>query len=278
MNSGYSVPQLGFGVWLIEPEETSRVVSEAIEIGYRHFDTASVYKNEQGVGDGIRRSGVPRDECFVTTKLWNDQQVGERPRESLLRSLDALGLEYVDLFLVHWPTPAQDTYSHAWEKLIELQAAGLTRSIGVSNHLPEHLDRIVSDTGVVPAVNQIELHPAHQQLDVQKWAARHGTQIESWGPLGQGKYPLLNSPTVEAASKVHGKSPAQIVVRWHIQHGFTLCPKSSQPSRMRDNLKVFDFHLTPAEMAAIDGMNRPDGSGRQGNDPRRFNSGAVPAT
>ncbi|MFA7497505.1 MAG: aldo/keto reductase [Leucobacter sp.] len=277
MNSGFSIPQLGFGVWLIDPSDTSNRVSEALEVGYRHFDTAPVYNNERGVGDAIRHSDIPRDEIFVTTKLWNDQQGGDKPRESLLRSLDELSLEYVDLFLIHWPVPAQDLYLHAWEKLVELQEAGLVKSIGVSNHNVDHLDRIITTSGRQPALNQVELHPAHQQRELQAWAASHDTKVASWGPLGQGQYPLLDTPPIVEAARHHGKSPAQIVIRWHVQQGFILTPKSSKKSRMKENIDVFDFELTPAEMQSIHAMNLSDGRGRVGQDPAKFNDAWVPA-
>ncbi|MGI6879366.1 aldo/keto reductase [Microbacterium sp. gxy059] len=271
LNSGYDIPQLGFGVFLVPADEAEKAVSEALEVGYRHIDTAAIYKNEEGVGAAIAKSGIARDELFVTTKLWNDRQAGEEPHDAIRESLDKLGLEYVDLYLTHWPTPAHDTYSHAWQKLIEIRDAGLSRSIGVSNHLPEHLDRIVKDTGVVPAVDQIELHPAYQQADVLAWAAEHGTKIESWGPLGQGKYPLFENPAVAQAAEAHGVSPAQVVIRWHLQRGFVVFPKSVRRERMQQNLDVFGFELTDAEVAAIDAIDPGDGSGRVGSHPLEFN-------
>src|SRR5690606_37720931 len=178
LNSGHTIPQLGFGVFLVPPDEAEKAVSAALEVGYRHIDTAAIYRNEEGVGAAIAKSGIPRDELFVTTKLWNDRQSGEQPHDAIRESLDKLRLDHVDLYLTHWPAPAQDQYTNAWEKLVEIRDAGLARSIGVSNHLPEHLDRIVAATGVVPAVDQIELHPAYQQRDVLAWAEANGTRIE----------------------------------------------------------------------------------------------------
>ncbi|HLS92234.1 MAG TPA: aldo/keto reductase [Microbacterium sp.] len=271
LNSGHDIPQLGFGVFLVPADEAEKAVSDALEVGYRHIDTAAIYKNEEGVGAAIAKSGIPRDELFITTKLWNDRQSGEQPHDAIRESLDKLGLERVDLYLTHWPTPDHDTYSNAWQKLIEIRDAGLATSIGVSNHLPEHLDRIVKDTGVVPAVNQIELHPAYQQSDVLAWAAEHGTKIESWGPLGQGKYPLFENPAVAQAAEAHGKSPAQVVIRWHLQRGFIVFPKSVNRSRIEQNFDVFDFELTDAEIAGIDAIDPGDGSGRVGSHPSEVN-------
>ncbi|PCE15759.1 2,5-diketo-D-gluconic acid reductase [Microbacterium sp. SZ1] len=271
LNSGHSIPQLGFGVFLVPADEAEQAVSEALEVGYRHIDTAAIYKNEEGVGAAIAKSGIPRDELFITTKLWNDRQSGEQPHEAIRESLDKLGLDYVDLYLTHWPTPEKNTYVNAWTKLIEIRDAGLSRSIGVSNHLPEHLDRLVAETGVVPAVDQIELHPAYQQRDVLAWAEKNGTKIESWGPLGQGKYPLFENPAVADAAAAHGVTPAQAVIRWHLQKGFIVFPKSSRKERMEQNFDVFGFELTDAEIAAIDGLDPLDGSGRVGTHPLDFN-------
>ncbi|MCM3778583.1 aldo/keto reductase [Microbacterium hydrocarbonoxydans] len=271
LNSGHSIPQLGFGVFLVPADEAEKAVSEALEVGYRHIDTAAIYKNEEGVGAAIAKSGIPRDELFITTKLWNDRQSGEQPREAIRESLDKLGLDYVDLYLTHWPTPEKNTYVNAWSKLIEIRDAGLSRSIGVSNHLPEHLDRLVAETGVVPAVDQIELHPAYQQRDVLAWAEKNGTKIESWGPLGQGKYPLFENPAVAEAAEAHGVTPAQAVIRWHLQKGFIVFPKSSRKERMQQNFDVFGFELTDDEIAAIDGLDPLDGSGRVGTHPLDFN-------
>ncbi|UVY85131.1 aldo/keto reductase [Brachybacterium sp. NBEC-018] len=271
LNSGHAIPQLGFGVFLVPADEAEAAVSSALEIGYRHIDTAAIYRNEEGVGAAIAASGIPREELFVTTKLWNDRQSGEQPHEAVRESLDKLGLEYVDLYLTHWPTPEKDTYVNAWEKLVEIRDQGLTRSIGVSNHLPEHLDRIVEATGVVPAVDQIELHPALQQRDVLEWAAAHGTLIESWGPLGQGKYPLFENPAVADAAAAHEVTPAQVVIRWHLQRGFIVFPKSSSPERQAQNFDVLGFELTDAEVAAIDALDPGDGSGRVGSHPLDVN-------
>ncbi|MFT4305440.1 MAG: aldo/keto reductase [Microbacterium sp.] len=267
LNDGSLIPQLGFGTYLIPPEETERAVLDAFEIGFRHIDTAAVYANEAGVGAAIAASGIPRDELYVTTKLWNDRHVGEEPAAALRESLDALGLESVDLYLVHWPMPREDRYVHAWEKLIELRETGLTRSIGVSNFLVPHLDRLLDATGVVPAVNQVEMHPAYQQRPVVEWACRRGTRMEAWAPLGQGRYPLLAHPAVVAAAEAHSVSPAQAVIRWHIQRSTIVFPKSTRVERMRENFDVFSFELADREMAAITAIDPGDGSGRVSTHP-----------
>jgi 2,5-diketo-D-gluconate reductase A len=201
LNDGHGIPQLGYGVFKVPPADTQRAVSEALEVGYRHIDTAAIYGNEEGVGAAIAASGIPRGELFITTKLWNDRHDGEEPHAAIAESLEKLGIEQVDLYLVHWPTPAADNYVHAWQKMIEIRDAGHARSIGVSNHLVPHLERIVAETGVVPAVDQIELHPAHQQREVTDWAAAHDVKIEAWGPLGQGKYDLFGAAPVAAAAE-----------------------------------------------------------------------------
>ena len=210
-------------------------------------------------------------ELFITTKLWNNRHDGDEPHAAIAESLAKLRLDDVDLYLVHWPTPAADNYVHAWQKMIEIRDAGLARSIGVSNHLVPHLERIVAETGVVPAVDQIELHPAHQQRDITEWAAAHDVRIEAWGPLGQGKYDLFGAGPIAAAAEAHGKTPAQAVLRWHIQKGFVVFPKSVRRERLEENLDVFDFELSAAEMAAIDGMDPGDGTGRVSAHPDEVN-------
>ncbi|MGO2745285.1 aldo/keto reductase [Microbacterium sp.] len=271
LNDGHTIPQLGCGVFKVDPADTERTVSDALEVGYRHIDTAAIYGNEAGVGAAIAKSGIARDELFITTKLWNDRHDGDEPNKAIAESLEKLGLEQVDLYLVHWPTPAKDNYVHAFAKLVELREQGLTRSIGVSNHLVPHLERIVAETGVTPAVNQIELHPAYQQREVTTWAADHGIRIEAWGPLGQGKYDLFGTPAVADAATAHGKTPAQIVIGWHLQKGNIVFPKSVRIERLRENLDVFDFTLTDTELSAIDALDPQDGSGRVGTHPEELN-------
>jgi 2,5-diketo-D-gluconate reductase A len=265
LNDGNSILQLGYGVFKVPPAETERAVSEALEVGYRHIDTAAVYGNEEGVGAAIASSGIPRDELFVTTKLWNDRQSGDEPHRAIDESLQKLRLDAVDLYLIHWPAPRNGAYVNAWEKLVEIRESGKARSIGVSNFLVPHLEEIVAATGVTPAVNQIELHPAYQRRDLTDWADAHDVRIEAWGPLGQGKYDLFGLPAVSAAAEAHGKTPAQAVLRWHLQKGFVIFPKSVRRERLEENFDVADFELTADEVAAIDALDAPDGSGRVGS-------------
>ncbi|QAY58607.1 aldo/keto reductase [Microbacterium protaetiae] len=271
LNDGNTIPQLGYGTFKVPPADTQRAVGEALELGYRHIDTAAIYGNEEGVGQAIADSGIPRDELFVTTKLWNDRHDADEPRKALQESLAKLGLDQVDLYLVHWPTPAKDNYLHAWQQLITLREAGLARSIGVSNFLVPHLEKIVTATGVAPAVDQIELHPAHQQRDVTTWAGEHDVRIEAWGPLGQGKYDLFGAQPIAVAAQAHGKTPAQVVLRWHLQHGYIVFPKSVHRERLAENLDVFGFELSDAEVAAIDALDPGDGSGRVSAHPEEVN-------
>lgn len=265
------IPQVGYGVFKVPADDTRRAVLEAFELGYRHIDTAAIYGNEEGVGAAIAESGIPRDDLFITTKLWNDRHDGDEPRAALGESLDKLGLDAVDLYLVHWPTPARDNYVHAWERLIDLRDAGLTRSIGVSNFLVPHLERIVAETGVAPVVDQIELHPAYQQREVVEWASARGIRIEAWGPLGQGKYDLFSNPAVADAAAAHGKTPAQIVLRWHLDKGNIVFPKSVRRERLAENIDIVDFALTDDEIAAIDAIDPGDGSGRVSAHPDEVN-------
>lgn len=264
LNDGTRIPQLGFGVFKVDPAETERIVGEALEIGYRHIDTAAIYGNETGVGRAIATSGIPRDELFITTKLYNDDQGTDSAFAAFDRSLDALGLDRVDLYLIHWPSPRQDRYVETWRALERIRDSGRATSIGVSNFLVPHLQRLLEETEVVPAVDQIELHPYHQQPAVTSFARGHGIAIEAWGPLGQGKYPLLELPTITAIAAVHGKSPAQVVLRWHLQVGNIVFPKTTSRQRMAENFDLFDFELTPTEQASITALER---GGRVGGDP-----------
>ncbi|MET4157482.1 aldo/keto reductase [Agromyces sp. PvR057] len=268
LNDGFSIPQLGFGVFKVDPGETERIVSDALEVGYRHLDTARIYGNEEGVGRAIAASGIPREELFITTKLWNDDQGTESVRTAFEQSRERLGLEYLDLYLIHWPTPARDRYVETWKAFEQLRETDGLRSIGVSNFLAHHLERLIAETEVVPAVDQIELHPYHQQPATTAFAEEHGIGIEAWGPLGQGKYPLFDLPEVAAAAVAHGVTPAQVVIRWHLQRGHILFPKSNRRERMAENFDVFGFGLSDDEVAAITGLER---EGRVSAHPDEFN-------
>lgn len=264
LNDGHSIPQLGFGVFKVDPAETVRIVSDALEVGYRHIDTARIYGNEAGVGTALAESGIRREELFITTKLWNDDHGTQSAFDAFDASLDRLGLEYVDLYLIHWPSPKRDRYVEAWKALEQIRESGRARSIGVSNFLVPHLERLLAETDVVPAVDQIELHPAHQQPATTAFAEEHGIAIEAWGPLGQGKYPLFDVPEIADAAEAHGKSPAQVVIRWHLQRGHIVFPKSNRRERMAENFDVLDFELSTAEVRAITELER---EGRVGSHP-----------
>lgn len=264
LNNGVVMPQVGFGVFQVPDDETEAAVTAALEAGYRSIDTAAVYGNEQGVGRAIAKSGIARDELFVTTKLWNADH--ERPVEAYERSAELLGTD-ADLYLIHWPTPARDLYVAAWQGLEELYAAGRVRAIGVSNFLPEHLDRVVALGGTVPAVNQVELHPALQQRPVSEADSRLGVVTEAWSPLAQGA--VLADPAVTAIAARLGRTPAQVVLRWHLQQGRVVIPKSVTPSRIAENLDLFGFELGEADLAAVDAL---ESDGRVGPDPAEFNA------
>jgi len=263
LNDGASIPQLGLGVWQVDPDITAKVVGWAIQAGYRAIDTAEGYNNEEGVGEAIRAAGVPRKELFITSKLRN----GGHQRDLALSAFDGtmakLGLEQIDLFLIHWPVPSQNKYVEAWKTLVELKQAGRIRSIGVSNFNLDHLDRIIGETGVVPAVNQIELHPRFQQRDKREYHDRHNIRIESWSPLGSGR--LVKDPTLAAIGKKHNKSAAQVMIRWHLQEGLIVIPKSVNKERIAANIAVFDFELDGRDMETIRGMDSR--AGRNGPDP-----------
>ncbi|NLB47120.1 MAG: aldo/keto reductase [Microbacteriaceae bacterium] len=265
LNDGNLIPQLGLGVWRVDDAVAERVVSEALEIGYRHIDTASFYQNERAVGRAIAASGISRDELFVTTKLWNTDQ--RDPHGAFHASLERLGLDKIDLYLVHWPVPTKGTAVGAWRGLIELVGSPECDSIGVSNFEIEHLTELQRETGVVAAVNQIELHPLHQRRELREFCADRGIAVAAWGPLGQGITDLLQRPAVTGAAAAHGKTPAQVVIRWHLQHGTIVFPKTTHRERMIENAAVFDFALSEAEMAAIDAL---DAQHRLGGDPYVF--------
>jgi 2,5-diketo-D-gluconate reductase A len=262
---GHRIPQLGFGVFQVPPEDTANVVTLALETGYRHIDTAAAYQNEAGVGEALARSGLPREQVFITTKLWNSQHGRDRVARSLERCLERLGVEYVDLYLIHWPVPAQDLYVETWEGLIDARRSGAVRSIGVSNFLPEHLDRIIEATGETPVINQVELHPRFQQRDLRDYHREHGIATEAWSPLGQGR--LLGEPALEAIASDVGRTAAQVVLRWHLQLGNVVIPKSVTPSRIEENFSIFDFELSADQMSAIEGL---DSGERTGPDPASF--------
>ena len=268
LNDGHTIPQIGFGVFLVEPGETERIVSDALELGYRHIDTAAIYRNEEGVGRAIAASGIPRDELFITTKLWNADQGYDSAFGAINTSLEKLGLDHVDLYLIHWPTPKRDLYVESWKALEEIKASGKATSIGVSNFLVEHLERLERESDTVPAVNQIELHPYHQRPAETAYGHDHGILTEAWGPLGQGKYPLLELAEVTDAAAAHGRSPAQVVLRWHIQQGHIVFPKSNNRERIAENFALFDFELTEAERERISSLER---AGRMGGDPLEVN-------
>jgi len=265
LNDGKVIPQLGFGVFKVDPAETERIVSDALELGYRHIDTAAIYRNEEGVGRALAASAIPRDELFITTKLWNDRH-GDADR-AIEESLEKLGLDRVDLYLVHWPAPRQDRFIEAWHSLEGIRERGLATSIGVSNFAKHYLERLLPEATVTPAVNQIELHPYYQQRETTELAVAHGIKIEAWGPLGQGKYPLLELPEIMAPAAAHGKSPAQVVLRWHLQLGHIVFPKTVSRDRMVENFDVFDFELTDDEVAAITALER---GGRVSEHPDDF--------
>lgn len=263
LNDGTTIPQLGLGVWQVDADITAKVVGWAIDSGYRSIDTAEGYRNEEGVGEAIRAASVPRGELYITSKLRN----GAHRRDDALRAFDdtmrKLGVEQLDLFLIHWPLPSQDLYVGAWKTLIELKNAGRIKSIGVSNFNQDHLERIIGETGVTPVVNQIELHPAFQQRDSRDFHRKHDIKIESWSPLGSGR--LLDDPTLEKVARKHGKTVAQAIIRWHLQQGLIVIPKSVNKERIAANFDVFGFELDAEDLKAIDGMD--SSGGRTGPNP-----------
>jgi diketogulonate reductase-like aldo/keto reductase len=259
------IPQLGFGVFQVPPEDTAEVATRALLAGYRHIDTAAAYRNEAGVGQAIHASGLDRQDLFITTKCANDDHGFDQATRALKASLDQLELAYVDLYLIHWPVPAHDKYVETWKAFIELQSQGLVRSIGVSNFQPAHLERLISETGVTPTVNQIELHPRFQQAGLRQEHAELGIITEAWSPLAQGA--VLDDPTIVEIAEAHDKTPGQTVIRWHLQLGNVVIPKSVTPARIVENFDVFDFQLTEAEMERIKALDAGD---RTGPDPDTF--------
>jgi 2,5-diketo-D-gluconate reductase A len=265
LNDGVQIPQLGFGVFQIPPDETVEAVTRALDAGYRHIDTAAAYRNEAEVAEAIRAAGLNRDEVFVTTKCFNDDHGYEEATRALHASLERLKFDYVDLYLIHWPVPSKDRYVPTWQAFIDAQKQGLIRSIGVSNFQPDHLERIISETGVTPSVNQIELHPHLQQAALRREHERHGIATEAWSPLAQGQ--VLDEPAIVEIAQRHGRTPGQVVLRWHIQLGNIVFPKSVTPERIVENFQLFDFELSEPEMEQINSLDR---GRRIGPDPDTF--------
>jgi 2,5-diketo-D-gluconate reductase A len=266
LNNGVQIPQFGFGVFQIEPARTAEAVRTALDAGYRHIDTAQGYGNEEGVGQAVRESGLARDELFVTTKLINNRHGHDEAIAALDESLQKLGLDHVDLYLIHWPRPNADRYVETWRAFEKILSDGKARSIGVSNFQVPHLERLAAETGTVPAVNQIELHPLLAQRELQDYHREHGIATEAWSPIGKGG-DLLRDERVVALAEKYGKSPAQVVLRWHIQQDNIVFPKSVTPSRIRENIEVFDFELSADDIATIDEL---DSGIRLGPDPDTF--------
>ena len=265
LNDGVEIPQLGFGVFQIPPEDTVEATLRAFQTGYRHIDTAAAYQNEAEVGQAFRASGLDRDEVFITTKCFNDSHGYEQAKQAFQNSIDRLELEFVDLYLIHWPVPSQDKYVETWKAFIELKEQGLIRSIGVSNFQPAHLQRIADETGVTPSVNQIELHPRFQQAGLRREHHDRGIVTEAWSPLAQGA--VLDDPVLTEIAEAHDKTTGQVVLRWHVQLDNVVFPKSVTPERIEENFDIFDFHLSEDEMGRIEAL---DAGERQGPDPDTF--------
>ena len=269
LNDGHAIPQLGFGVFQIEPRDTARATREALEIGYRHIDTAEMYRNERGVGEAVRAAGLDRADVYVTSKLSNAAHRPDDARRAFETTLSELGFEYVDLFLIHWPMPRlEGAYVETWQVLVEFQREGRIRSIGVSNFEIDHLERLAATSDVVPAVNQIELHPAFQNTEVRTYGESHGIATEAWSPLAQGR--ILDDPVITSIAGEVGRTPAQVVLRWHIQRGDDRLPEVVGASRMRENFELFDFELEPGAVARIDALDRGE-AGRDGPHPENIN-------
>ena len=265
ISNGVIMPSIGFGVFQVPPDATSTAVTTALEAGYRSIDTAAIYGNEEGTGDAIRMSGVPRGDLFVATKLWNTEQGFDPALAAFDASIARLGLDYVDLYLIHWPCPAQDRYLDTWRAIERLLAEGRVRAIGVSNFQPAHLERLAQHSGIVPAVNQVELHPLLQQRELRAYHAAHGIATEAWSPLVRGQ--LLDDPTIGGIAARHARTPAQVVLAWHLALGNIIIPRSVTSSRIRENLDITDIVLSTADVAAIDAMDRGQ---RIGPDPDTF--------
>jgi len=266
LNDGVTIPQIGFGVWQVDNGEAPKAVLKAIQSGYRSIDTAAIYGNEEGVGIGLRDAGVPRDQLFITTKLWNDRQGAKSALQAFDESLKKLRLEYVDLYLIHWPTPRANLYVETWKAFAEIKKSGRAKSVGVSNFQVPHLQRLLDETGIVPSLNQVELHPRFQQKPLREFHAKHDIATEAWSPLGRGR--AMKDPLIAGIAAEHGKTPAQVTLRWHIQNGLIAIPKSVTPSRIVENFDVFSFELSNDDMAKIATLD--NARGRIGPDPDLF--------
>lgn len=254
LNDDVEIPQLGFGVFLVPPKDTQAVVEQALAVGYRHIDTAAAYRNEKGVGAAIAASGIAREEVFVTTKLWNSQQGYDSTLAAFGESLSRLGVDFVDLYLIHWPVPSEDRYVETWRAFERIREEGRARAIGVSNFRIEDLRRLLEESEARPAVNQVELHPNFQQADLRAWHAEHGIVTEAWSPLAQGA--VLSDETIARLAAAHERTPAQVILRWHLQLGNVVIPKSATPSRIRENFDVLDFELADDDMLAMADLDR----------------------
>jgi diketogulonate reductase-like aldo/keto reductase len=266
LNNGLQMPQLGFGVWQVEDDQAAVAVAKAIEVGYTSIDTAMIYKNEKGVGRGLRQTSVPREKLFITTKVWNSDQGYDNTLRAFDESLERLGLDYVDLYLIHWPTPQYDKYVETYKALEKLYRDGRTKAIGVCNFEIEYLERLFQECEVKPVLNQIECHPYLAQNELKDFCAKHDIFVEAWSPLDQGGEVLADEAILKIAQE-HGKTPAQVVLRWHLQNNSIVIPKSVTPSRIEENFNVFDFELTASDMAAINSLNRDR---RKGSNPREM--------
>lgn len=257
LNDGNQIPQLGFGVWQVGNDEAVAAVGEALQVGYRHIDTAAIYGNEEGTGKAIKSSGIAREDIFLTTKLWNEKQGYESTLKAFDESLKKLGTDYIDLYLIHWPAPSKDLFVETWRAFIKLKEEGRIKSIGVSNFRTVDLERVIKESGITPVLNQIELHPQFQQDELRLFHSKHNIATEAWSPLGQGK--ILEDETLKAIAERHGKSVAQVILRWHIETGNIVIPKSVTPARIKENFDVFDFSLNGTDHDAITKLDRADG-------------------
>ena len=269
LNDGHTIPQLGFGVFQVPPEDTAEVVTQALEIGYRHIDTAEMYQNEKGVGEAIKASGIARDELYITSKLNNGFHEPDEARRAFDETMSKLGLDTIDLFLIHWPLPTLygGDFVSTWKTLLSFVEDGRAASVGVSNFQPAHLDRIVEETGKAPAVNQIEVHPYFANNQARQASHKHGVAVEAWSPIAQGK--VLDDGTITTIAEEVGKTPAQVTLRWHVQRGDIVFPKSVTRSRMEENFAIFDFELSDEQVSRIDGLDKGE-DGRQGPNPDTF--------